>query len=46
MTLKIDPRLVEPMVAHARGETMADDEAEGEGEAVPAAASEPVASES
>ncbi len=47
MTLKIDPRLVEPMVAHARGEAVAgEDEAEGEGEPAPATASEPVASES
>ena len=29
LTLKIDPRLVEPMVAHARGEAVASD-AEGE----------------
>lgn len=32
MTLKIDPRLVEPMVAHARGEAEAASGGEGEAE--------------
>lgn len=40
MVLKIDPRLVEPMVAHARGEAMATPEPSAE-----EAAAEPAASE-
>ena len=37
MVLKIDPRLVEPMVAHARGEAVQAEEAGEEADAAPAA---------
>lgn len=43
MVLKLDPRLVDPLVAHARGEVVASDPAEGEsgdGAAADAAATE------
>lgn len=48
MTLKIDPRLVEPMVAHALGQNVQNEEGEGEeaSEDAESEANEPVASES
>ncbi len=49
MTLRIDPRLVEPMLAHARGEYLpdeenGDEEAASDGEAKATEAAQPAAS--